>query len=73
VLLTRLVTLLCGISAPALRALPPVDRLRLINECRRILLVLDPPVLPPRITSDVMPRRPRSGVLAALEDGERAP
>lgn len=70
--LSRLITWLSGVSAISIRALPPVERLRLANECRRILLAADPPVMPPRVPSTAIPRRPRSGVLADLADGERA-
>jgi hypothetical protein len=71
VTITRLITLMSGIGEIAVRALPPFERLRLANECRRLLRAADPPVLPPRVPSDA-PRRPRSGVLALLENGERS-
>jgi hypothetical protein len=70
--LSRLITLMSGIGEIAIRALPPFERLRLANECRRLLRAADPPVLPPRAATDTMTRRPRSGVLARLEDGERS-
>jgi hypothetical protein len=72
-MLSRLITLMAGISEISIRALPPFERLRLANECRRLLRAADPPALPPRLTPDARPRRARSGVLALLEDGERCP
>jgi hypothetical protein len=71
--LSRLITWMAGISEIAIRALPPFERLRLAHECRRLLRAADPPVLPPRAPPvDATPRRPRSGVLADLADGNRA-
>jgi hypothetical protein len=69
--ITRLITWMAGVSEIAIRALPPFERLRLANECRRLLRAADPPVLPPRVA-------PRSdaprvvGVLSALNNGDRA-
>jgi hypothetical protein len=71
-LASRIVTLMTSITSFQVRAMPPVERLRLAHECRRLLLIADPPVLPPRVTPETTPRRPRSGVLACLADGERA-
>jgi len=51
---------------------PPFERMRLANECKRLLRAADPPVLPPRVPSDGTPRRPKSGVLAELRDGDRS-
>ena len=71
-MLSRLITLMGGISEISIRALPGFERLRLAHECRRLLRAADPPVLPPRVRRSPM-RRPRSGVLAALDEGDRAP
>jgi hypothetical protein len=71
--LTRLITLMGGVSEVAVRGLRPFERLRLAHECRRLLRAADPPVLPPRVPTDATPRRPCSGVLADLADGDRAP
>jgi hypothetical protein len=70
-LASRIVTLMTGITVFQVRAMPPVERLRLAHECRRLLLIADPPVRAPRVATDATPRRPRSGVLADLADGER--
>jgi hypothetical protein len=69
--LTRLITWMAGISEIAIRALPPVERLRLASECRRLLRAADPPALPPRAQTDG--DVPRVGVLSDLNRGERAP
>jgi hypothetical protein len=69
-MLTRLITIMAGVPEIAIRALPPFERMRLANECRRLLRAADPPVLPPRVPTEAT-RRPRSGVLALLADGER--
>jgi hypothetical protein len=71
-MLSRLITLLGGVSEIAVRALPPFERARLAAECRRLLRAADPPVLPPRVPSDGAPRRLKSGVLAELHDGDRS-
>ena len=71
-MLSRLITLLTGVSEISIRALPPFERARLANECRRLLRAADPPLIPPRVRPAAMLRRPRSGVLALLEDGERS-
>jgi hypothetical protein len=72
-MLTRLITILMGVSPHAVRALPPLERMRLAHECRRLLLAADPPVLPPRAPADAVPKQPRSvGILADLADGDRA-
>jgi hypothetical protein len=71
-LASRIVTLMSSLTSFQVRALPPLERMRLAHECRRLLLVSDPPVLPPPAQSDAIPRRPRSGVLGALAEGERA-
>ena len=71
-MLSRLITIMMGVSLQSVRALPPFERLRLAHECRRLLLAADPTVLPQRVRRSPM-RRPRSGVLAALGDGDRAP
>jgi hypothetical protein len=59
--LSRLITLLSGIGAPAVRALPPVERLRLAHECLRLLQACD--IAPPR--------QPPGGVLAELREEPR--
>ena len=72
-MLSRLITLMTGVSEISIRALPPFERARLANECRRLLRAADPPVRPPRVpTNAVLRRDHRSGVLALLEDGERS-
>jgi hypothetical protein len=68
-LASRIVTLMSSITSFQVRALPPVERLRLVQECRRLLLLADPPPLPPRAPTDAVSRQPRSGVLAELTDG----
>jgi hypothetical protein len=70
---SRIVTLMTGLSSFQVRGMPPLERLRLAHECRRLLLAAEPPVVPPRVPSEARPRRARSGVLAALQDGERSP
>jgi hypothetical protein len=70
--LSRLISWMSGVSEVSIRALPAFERLRLANECRRILLAADPPVLPPRAPTSAASMRPKSGVLGALADGERA-
>jgi hypothetical protein len=59
-------------SSMARAMVPPFERMRLANECKRLLRAADPPVLPPRVPSDGTPRRPKSGVLAELRDGDRS-
>jgi hypothetical protein len=55
------------------RGMLPLERMRLAHECRRLLLAAEPPVLPPpRVPSDGKSRRPTSGVLAELRNGERS-
>jgi hypothetical protein len=71
-MLTRMITLLAGVSGQQVRALPPFERLRLAHELRRLLQFADPTPLPPRVPPAI-PSRPRSGVLALLADGERSP
>jgi hypothetical protein len=71
-LASRIVTLMSSITSFQVRALPPVERLRLAHECRRLMLIVDPPLPQPRVATEPAPRRPRSGVLADLADGERA-
>jgi hypothetical protein len=71
-LANRIITMMTGLTDYQVRGLPPFERARLANECRRLLRAADPPVLPPRVPTDATPRRPRSGVLALLEDGERS-
>lgn len=46
------------------RALPPAERRRLADQCRRVILLADPPA--------PVARKPACGVLAALGDGVRA-
>ena len=69
--LSRLITWMAGVSEIAVRALPPFERMRLANECRRLLRAADPPVRPPRV-APVLPQQPSSGVLAELRDGSRS-
>jgi hypothetical protein len=71
--LSRLITWLSGVSEISVRALPPFERLRLANECRRLIRAADPPVRPPRAPLAASARRPSCGVLADLADGNRAP
>jgi hypothetical protein len=68
---SRVITLMSSITAFQVRALPPLERLHLAHECRRLQLAAEPPVLPPRVPLD-LPRRPTSGVLAELHDGDRS-
>jgi hypothetical protein len=70
---SRIITLMSGLTSFQVRGMPPLERLRLAQECRRLLLAAEPPVLPPRVLSEARPKRVRSGVLAALQDGERSP
>jgi hypothetical protein len=71
--ITRLITWMAGVSAIAVQALPPFERMRLANECKRLLRAAEPPVPPPRAPTDTVPKRPRSvGILADLAAGERA-
>jgi hypothetical protein len=70
--ITRLITWMAGISEIAIRALPPFERLRLANECRRLLRAADPPALPPRVPAAAITRELPTGVLADLRNGERA-
>jgi hypothetical protein len=71
-MLSRLITIMAGVSEVAIRALPPFERLRLARECQRLLRAADPPVLPPRAPTVAAQKRPTVGVLAELADGERA-
>ena len=68
----KIIALLTGFSDFQVRGMTPVQRLLLAAQCRRLLRAADPPVLPPRVPTGAMLRRPRSGVLALLEDGERS-
>jgi hypothetical protein len=70
-LASRIVTLMSSLTSFQVRGMPPLERLRLAHECRRLLLAAEP-VLPPRAPGDATPKRTRSGVLADLADGERA-
>ena len=46
--LTRLITWMSGVSEIAIRALPPVERLRLAHECRRLLVAAEPQPAAPK-------------------------
>jgi hypothetical protein len=79
--LTRLITWMSGVSAISIRALPPMERLRLANECRRLLMAAEPQAVAPRGTGDAEVERTvaaareaaePAGVLARLQNGERA-
>jgi hypothetical protein len=69
---SRIVTLMTSLTRFQVRGMPPLERIRLAHECRRLLLAAEPPVLPPRAPSDATLRR-STGVLAELRDGERSP
>jgi hypothetical protein len=72
-LASRIVTLMSSMTSFQVRGMPPFERLRLAQECRRLLLICEPPIMPPRAPPvDTTPRRPRSGILADLADGDRA-
>jgi hypothetical protein len=80
--LSRLITWMSGVSAIAIRALPPVEQLRLATECRRLLRAAEPQAAAPKATSDADIERAidaareaaePAGVLARLRNGERAP
>ena len=80
--ITRLITWMSGVSEIAIRALPPVERLRLANECRRLLRAAEPQAMAPKGTGDAEIERTvaaareaaePAGVLARLGNGERAP
>jgi hypothetical protein len=70
---SRIVTLMTSLTSFQVRGMPPLERMRLAHECRRLLLAAEPPVVPPRVPSEARPGRARSGVLSALHDGERSP
>jgi hypothetical protein len=68
--LSRLISWMSGVSEVSIRALPAFERLRLATECRRILLALEPPVLPSRASTTATPRpQPKCGILYELRDG----
>jgi hypothetical protein len=79
--LTRLITWMSGVSEIAIRALPPVERLRLAHECRRLLVAAEPQPAAPKVIRDAEIERTvdaaretaePAGVLARLKNGERA-
>ena len=72
-LASRIITLMSGLTSFQVRAMPPLERMRLAQECRRLLLAADPLLVPPRTPTEVAPKQPCSGILADLRDGDRAP
>ncbi|HEY1246207.1 MAG TPA: hypothetical protein VGF29_15380 [Hyphomicrobiaceae bacterium] len=57
-LTSRIITMMAGLTPFQVRALPPVERLRLAHECLRLLQACE-----------VAPPAPKTGVLADLENG----
>lgn len=71
-MLSRLITLLSGVTPYAVRAAAvraPAARQRMPSPAS----AADPPALPPRVPAATVPRPLPTGVLAILADGERAP
>jgi hypothetical protein len=69
--LTRLITWMSGVSEIAIRALPPVERLRLAHECRRLLVAAEPQPAAPKVIRDAEIAGPaqerREGTMSEVE------
>ena len=58
-ILSRIITLMCGVTLQQVRRLPPAERQLLIAECQRLIRFAEP----------AKPVAPKGGVLADLRNG----